>query len=257
MKHYKRGLWSICKILIIFGLLLPSLFGCDQISEEIDYEIIQLKKEEERKENEYSRLNRNAVLILEVEVLDRLSIANSVIFYEGGSVITDFYSYRNVHVKKVLKGSADLENQTLVIREPLALGYSIGYEYYPNQLETALVGGLTYIVFLEDKDIEGIFPISNDGQAKWALNNTIMTEEWVLLTFLNYYAEMSPRKTSLRSEESFEYEDFELIYIALVGIDNRIEYYYDAMKGRTFFNMEGKYYSVSGKVSLIQEIIEE
>ena len=249
----KNGFWHIFKVLVVLNLLCAFLSGCNQVPEEIDYQIIQLKLEDDKKTNDYSRLFRDSESILEVKVLDKLSALNSEVITNEDGEITDFSSFRKVVVTKVIKGNQELLGQEILLREPIAIRSSNGYEYFKGQLETALVEGLSYLVYLDKKDARDFYPVANNGYAKWALNGSLLTDDWILLTLLNDYGQMNPRKYVLRGEESFEYEEFESIHIHSVEKDNYILYFYDVRTGRTYFTIDGRYYSVSGKIAFPEE----
>ena len=238
------------------GILCAFLIGCDRAPETVKYTIHQLKDESEKKENEYARLSRNSLLILEVKVLDRLNSVNSSVLFDEDGNLAEIYSYRGVEVLKVLKGDPELVGQHIFIYEPVAISAYNGYEYYYGQLETALVEELTYLVFLDRNHETTFFPLANEGFAKWALNDIKMAEDWVILTLLNDYAGMSPRRNTIVKEEAFELNNYDAIFINYAESVCEVNYFYNAKEGKTYIIANhNRYYSVSGKVSF--NIVEE
>ena len=224
--------------------------------ETVQYRIYQLKDESEKKDNEYTRLYRNSLLILEVKVLDRLNYINSTVLFDDEGNLAEIYSYRSVEVVKVLKGDQVMLGQQIFINEPVAISAYNGYEYYPGQLETALVEGLTYLVFLDRNNESSFFPLANEGYAKWALNDIKVAEDWVILTLLNDYAGMNPRRNTIVKEEAFELINYDAMFIDYAETTCEVHYYYNAREGRTYIIVNrNRYYSVIGKVSF--SLVEE
>lgn len=245
-KH--RGLNVFKKFMVVI-LLVLSATACQQDEEETAYYIYQLKDAAEKEANDYTVLNRGAKIILEVVVEDNLSVLNSEVFFDEDKKVTDFYSFRWVVINKVLQGDKELEGEYIYIKETVAIHDTNGYEYYEGQLDSCLKAGQTYLVYLEEADTRGMYPITNEGLAKRVLNESALNEEWMVLTFLNHYGKMTPRKYVLEIEEEYRAEEHDILYITFGGRAHRVEYYYDSYSGRTFMNINNKYYSIGGRIS--------